>query len=221
VRHPYPLDTMLGDVGLRDKRVERLKRVASSAAVIAPAMPRAARLPRSARFIVAAMPDAREELKQTLGDADDAQIAGLESIARTMMAIAPHTDLTRELLARLGDRWSAMLLMLLATGPLRHNQLHRVIQVMSRFSQQPPISRRMLMLGLRVLERDGLVRRAVGQGNAPAVEYSLTPLGASLQQKLAGVIDWVTCHQEVIWQAQQAFDRRDAASAHRVQHRLR
>lgn len=167
------------------------------------------------------MSGTREELEQALGDADDAQIAGLESIARTMMAIAPRTDLTRELLARLGDRWSAMLLMLLATGPLRHNQLHRVIQVMSGFAQEPPISRRMLMLGLRVLERDGLVRRAVGQGNAPTVEYSLTPLGASLQQKLAGVIDWVTCHQGVVWQAQQAFDRRDAACADRVLHRLR
>jgi hypothetical protein len=72
--------------------------------------------------LVAAMPGAREELKQALGDADDAHIAGLESIARTMMAIAPYTDLTRELLARLGDRWSAMLLMLLATGPLGHNK---------------------------------------------------------------------------------------------------
>lgn len=167
------------------------------------------------------MPDAREELELALGGAEEAQIAGLERIARTMMAIAPHTDLTREQLARLGDRWSAMLLMLLATGPLRHNQLHRVIQVMSRFAEEAPISRRMLMLGLRVLERDGLVHRAVGQGNAPTVVYSLTPLGASLQRQLSGMIDWITQHQQAVWQAQQAFDHREAALGDRVQHRLR
>lgn len=167
------------------------------------------------------MPDAREQLEQALGFAPDRQIAGLERIAQTMTAIAPRTDLTRELLARLGDRWSAMLLMLLATGTLRHNQLYRVIQIMARLAEELPISRRMLMLGLRVLERDGMVQRTVGQGNAPTVEYSLTPLGASLQQRLSGMLDWITDHQKAVSEAQQAFGHRETPGVGRVQHRLR
>ena len=168
------------------------------------------------------MPDALQELDRALRGAADAQIDGLRRVADKMMAVAPYRGSpTHEVLARVGERWSPLLLSLLSTGTYRHNELHRVVDIMARLAQDSSISRRMLMLSLRALERDGLVHRAVGTGNAPAVEYSLTALGVSLHNKFEGLIDWAIEHSAAMHAAQQDFDRRDALSVGLHRHRLR
>jgi DNA-binding HxlR family transcriptional regulator len=168
------------------------------------------------------MPDAHEDLERALRVATDDQIDGLRRVAAKMRAIAPYPlSPTREIMARLGERWSPLLLSLLSTGAYRHNELHRVVDVMVRLAENSPISRRMLMLSLRALERDGLVHRSVGTGNAPAVEYSLTPLGVSLHEKFEALIDWAIEHSAAMRAAQQDFDGRDAMPAEVQRHRLR
>lgn len=131
---------------------------------------------------------------------------------------------TREILVRLGDRWSSLLVSVLATGRYRHKELHRVVNVLSRLSPDTRISQRMLTLRLRALERDGLVNRLVGEGKAPPVDYGLTPLGASLAQRLRALIEWSAEHGEMIIAAQRAFDAPPTPSSHAsntVRHRAR
>src|SRR5215467_12382438 len=77
----------------------------------------------------------------------------------------------REVLDRIGDKWSALVIAELVAGPRRFRRLQRAV---------PGISQRMLTLTLRRLERDGMVRRTVFASVPPRVEYELTPLGWSL-----------------------------------------
>jgi len=74
----------------------------------------------------------------------------------------------RDVLDKIGDKWSMLLVMTLASGPKRFNQLHREV---------PDISQKMLTQTLRDLQRDGLVARQVFDTKPPSVEYRLTPLG--------------------------------------------
>lgn len=87
----------------------------------------------------------------------------------------------RNLLDRIGDRWSMLILSALASGPRRFSAINRAI---------PDISRRMLTQTLRTLEADGLVHRDVQPTVPPSVTYSLTPMGASLAGPLLGLIEW-------------------------------
>lgn len=87
----------------------------------------------------------------------------------------------RNLLDRIGDRWSMLILCALAGGPRRFSAINRAI---------PDISRRMLTQTLRTLEADGLVHRDVQPTVPPSVTYSLTPTGASLATPLLGLIEW-------------------------------
>jgi DNA-binding HxlR family transcriptional regulator len=112
-------------------------------------------------------------------------------------------DPVREIMSRLGDRWSALLLSVLATGCFRHSALRRVISVISA---EKTISQRMLTLRLRALERDGLVARHVTDSVPPSVSYSLTPLGIALSQRLAEMIIWIKESEDIIMQARAAFD---------------
>lgn len=167
------------------------------------------------------MPDVLEELDRALRGAVDTQIHALRRVADKMTAIAPYrVSPTHEVLTRVGERWSPLLLSLLSTGTYRHNELHRVVDIMARLAQDTPISRRMLMLSLRALERDGLVHRSVGTGNAPSVEYSLTSLGVSLHEKFEALIDWAIEHSAAVHAAQHEFDRRDAMPVDLHRHRL-
>lgn len=87
----------------------------------------------------------------------------------------------RNLLDRVGDRWSMLLLAALAGGPQRFSALARAV---------PDISKRMLTQTLRTLETDGLVHRDVQPTVPPSVTYSLTPLGGSFAAPLLGLIEW-------------------------------
>jgi DNA-binding HxlR family transcriptional regulator len=94
----------------------------------------------------------------------------------------PVTDLLR----RLGDKWTLVLIVLLGRRPYRFNELHRAVE---------GISQRMLTRTLRTLEHDGLVEREVFPTVPPAVEYRLTPLGISLLEPVSALADWAVEHR--------------------------
>lgn len=111
-------------------------------------------------------------------------------------------ELTREVLTRVGDKWSVLAIVLLGDGPRRFNGLKRTID---------GISQRMLTVTLRGLERDGIVERTVYPTVPPQVEYGLTPLGATLLKALWPLASWVTASKDAIETARAKFDRREAA----------
>jgi DNA-binding HxlR family transcriptional regulator len=108
------------------------------------------------------------------------------------------------LLARIGDKWSVMIVMLLAAGPRRFSELKHEIG---------GVSQRMLTLTLRGLERDGLVSRTVHPTTPPRVDYELTPLGHSLREPVAGLGNWAFAHLDVIDKARRDYDARVAGQA--------
>lgn len=114
----------------------------------------------------------------------------------------------REVLSLLGDRWSTLLLQLVHYGPLRFSVLQRIIGVL----QEDGISRRMLSLKLRALERDGLVSRRIIPAVPPRVEYSLTTMGEELWQIAAHLVNWLEDHSEQIRSARRVFEHQDDAS---------
>lgn len=102
-------------------------------------------------------------------------------------------------LARVGDKWSVLIVMLLADGPRRFNEMKRMVD---------GISQRMLTLTLRGLERDGLVMRTVYPTIPPRVDYELTPLGRSLREPVVALGHWARANTDAIDAAQADFDRR-------------
>ena len=102
-------------------------------------------------------------------------------------------------LARVGDKWSVLIVALLGDGPKRFNQIKRLVG---------GISQRMLTLTLRGLERDGLVTRTVFPTVPPRVDYELTELGHSLWKPVEALGTWARDHQDVIAAARQKFDAR-------------
>jgi DNA-binding HxlR family transcriptional regulator len=106
----------------------------------------------------------------------------------------------RELLMRIGDKWSVYVIHVLGdAGTLRFNELR---------SQVDGISQRMLTVTLRGMERDGLVSRQVYPEVPPRVEYSLTPLGATLRQLVRGLVEWSGAHLKEVDAARAAYDSR-------------
>jgi len=103
------------------------------------------------------------------------------------------------MLARIGDKWSILIVMILASGPRRFNELKRLVD---------GISQRMLTLTLRNLERDGLVTRTVTPSIPPRVDYALTPLGDSLRGPMIALGGWVSDNMKAIEEARAAFDAR-------------
>jgi DNA-binding HxlR family transcriptional regulator len=107
----------------------------------------------------------------------------------------------RNVLDKIGDKWSMLLVMTLATGAKRFNQLHRDV---------PDISQKMLTQTLRDLQRDGLVGREVFDTKPPSVEYRLTPLGQSLIVPFGQLIEWANRSMDNITLARATFDRSEA-----------
>lgn len=112
-------------------------------------------------------------------------------------SIHPPACPVRDVLDRIGDKWSWLLIIALAGGPRRFNALQRAV---------PDISKRMLTQTLRALERDGLVERQVFATKPPSVEYRLAPLGRSLLDPLGVLIAWADEHHAQIRLARQRFD---------------
>ena len=106
-----------------------------------------------------------------------------------------------EVLDRVGDKWSVLVVTILGDGPKRFNELRRAIA---------SISQRMLTLTLRGLERDGLVTRTVFAAVPPRVDYALTELGRSLLVPVHGLGRWARENRDKVQRARIAFDAAQA-----------
>lgn len=117
--------------------------------------------------------------------------------------IAQHntTDCRRVsgILARVGEKWTVLVVMLLRTGPRRFNEIKRLIG---------GISQQMLTRTLKALERDGMVTRTVHPTVPPQVEYTLTALGHSLSEPVKALGEWATANIGVIEEARGRYDER-------------
>lgn len=109
---------------------------------------------------------------------------------------------TRQLLDRVADKWSVLVLITLGSEEMRFNALRRHIN---------GISQKMLSQTLRTLERDGLIRREVVASTPVKVSYAITPLGAELIDAMQVMIDWAEQRMEEVVRAQALYDDRIAA----------
>lgn len=112
----------------------------------------------------------------------------------------------REVLNRVGDKWSVLIVALLKDGPLRFSELKRMIE---------GISQRMLTLTLRGLERDGLISRTVTPSIPPRVDYELTTLGRTLLEPVVALTEWAQQHRTELQSARDRFDRNEQKRARR------
>ena len=115
----------------------------------------------------------------------------------TLVAGETHACTLREILTRIGDTWSVLVIRLLGRGPMRFGEVRKAID---------GISQRMLTLTLRQLERDGLVLRTVYPTIPPRVEYALTPLGHTLLEPVRVLASWAEKHRTDIDGARQSYD---------------
>jgi DNA-binding HxlR family transcriptional regulator len=104
----------------------------------------------------------------------------------------------RDVLDRIGDKWSVLVIALLGDGPMRFMELKRAIGL---------VSQRMLTQTVRALERDGLVTRTVHPVVPPRVDYELTDLGKGLQGMLAQLAQWAFAHRDDVAVARARYDR--------------
>ena len=103
-----------------------------------------------------------------------------------------------DVLSRVGDKWTILVVSELGNGPKRFNEIRRALG---------SISQRMLTLTLRGLERDGLVTRTVFPTIPPRVDYELTKLGRSLLEPVSGIGLWARQNRAAIQEARTRFDR--------------
>ena len=110
---------------------------------------------------------------------------------------------SRLILDHLADKWAVLIVVRLSFGTMRFAELRRAID---------GISQKMLTVTLRDLERDGLVVRKLYASVPPKVEYSLTPLGSSLVDKVNELCAWAEANIAEVLKARERFDRRNAAA---------
>ncbi len=113
------------------------------------------------------------------------------------LEVAEDCRAVSEVLARIGDKWTVLVVGVLGEGPKRFNELRRALG---------SISQRMLTLTLRGLERDGLVTRTVFPTIPPRVDYELTKLGHSLLEPVSGLGLWARHNRAAIEAARRRFD---------------
>jgi DNA-binding HxlR family transcriptional regulator len=104
---------------------------------------------------------------------------------------------TRQILDRVGDKWAVLILLLVRGEPMRFNALRRAIE---------GISQKMLSQVLKSLERDGLIKRRVIATVPVTVEYSITPLGATLSTAVDALRDWAESNLKDVLSAQRRYD---------------
>jgi len=114
----------------------------------------------------------------------------------------PTTCRAREVLQRVGDKWSMLVIDLLGQGTMRFTELHRAVD---------GITARMLTVTLRGLERDGIVTRTIHPVIPPRVEYALTPMGRTLLDAIGQLVSWADSHLPEIEAARAAYDARHPA----------
>ncbi|POP46753.1 transcriptional regulator [Superficieibacter electus] len=109
---------------------------------------------------------------------------------------------TRDVLARLADKWALLVLGRLENGPMRFNHLRRDIR---------GISQKVLTQTLRKLERDGLISRQIFATVPVTVEYNLTSLGRTLTDTVTVLAHWVERNMDAVQAAQAAYDAANTA----------
>jgi len=107
--------------------------------------------------------------------------------------------LVSDVLARVGSKWSILIIGALGHGPRRFSELKRDVQ---------GISQRMLTLTVRGLERDGLIERTVTPSIPPRVDYALTDLGRSLLKPVSALGEWAVENRTAVERARLTFDKR-------------
>ncbi|MBE1878807.1 winged helix-turn-helix transcriptional regulator [Myceligenerans pegani] len=122
-------------------------------------------------------------------------MATARAIGGPCQAWPAESAFIREVLDRIGDKWSVLVISTLDVGPLRYSDLQASI---------PGISQRMLTVTLKALERDGLLTRTAYPEVPPRVEYALTGLGRSLVGAVMTLANWAATHHEDV-----AASRRD------------
>jgi DNA-binding HxlR family transcriptional regulator len=112
-----------------------------------------------------------------------------------------HQDCQKisQIFARIGEKWSMLVVMLLRDGPRRFNEIKR---------NTGGISQQMLTRSLRGLERDGMVTRTIFPTSPPQVEYRLTELGRSMSEPVMAFGRWVQEHLADVEAARHQFDQR-------------
>jgi DNA-binding HxlR family transcriptional regulator len=105
------------------------------------------------------------------------------------------------ILARVGDKWTVLIVVLLGDGPKRFNEIRRMVG---------GISQRMLTFTLRGLERDGLLTRTVFPTTPQRVDYELTKLGSTLWDAVEPLSTWARAHVGEILTSRQQFDGKQA-----------
>lgn len=107
----------------------------------------------------------------------------------------------REILDLVGDKWSLLLIGVLADGTRRFSELHHSIE---------GISQRMLTRTLRELERNGLITRTVKPTVPPSIYYDLTDAGRMLLEHVRGLTDWAHASYDYIQHAKDSYDSKNA-----------
>ncbi|MEW1683871.1 helix-turn-helix domain-containing protein [Streptomyces sp. NPDC093594] len=110
-----------------------------------------------------------------------------------------HPCRTADVLNIVGDKWSLLVVRNLSQGPRRFTELKRATT---------GISQRMLTVTLRSLERDGILTRTVHNVMPPHVSYELTPMGTTLREATAPLLEWSTRNLDGIESARAAYDTR-------------
>jgi len=127
----------------------------------------------------------------------------------------PHEECRAlaDILARIGDKWTVMVVGVLSQGSMRYSQIFKAVD---------GVSQRMLTLTLKNLERDGLVTRTVYPTNPPRVDYALTGLGRTLIVPLHALWTWAQANRSAIENTRRDFDqrRRNASESARPERRL-
>jgi DNA-binding HxlR family transcriptional regulator len=141
-------------------------------------------------------------------DSESAAVGAIERFSRyqsddAQSALPVHCPV-RDVLDRIGDKWSILMIMTLAARPQRFSELQRAIR---------DISKRMLTQTLRDLERDGLITRHVFPTKPPSVEYRLSALGQSLLEPMACLVDWADARYSDIHDARARFDNTQSDTA--------
>ncbi|MDM7851451.1 winged helix-turn-helix transcriptional regulator [Pseudochrobactrum kiredjianiae] len=137
--------------------------------------------------------------KNSATQSDEAEKNTLPLLAETAGFVTDEngTCPIREVLDRVGDTWSLLVILNLQQGTVRFNALRRLVE---------GISQRMLTVTLRSLERDGLVLRIVRPTSPPEVEYSLTALGMSLAKPIDSLGQWAVDNRHMMREERARFD---------------
>jgi DNA-binding HxlR family transcriptional regulator len=117
------------------------------------------------------------------------EVAGQRTISGPCTAWPEDSAFIREVLDRIGDKWTVLVISTLGSGPLRYSDLQASV---------PGISQRMLTVTLKELERDGLVTRTAYPEVPPRVVYELTALGRSLMDAVLTLAGWAASNHSAI-----------------------